>query len=59
MARATTDCHAEAQPRRDGGARTVRIDDATFEALSMTSDATSENRARIVRWLGTWAGVDR
>jgi|AntRauTorcE11897_2_1112592.scaffolds.fasta_scaffold217380_1 hypothetical protein len=59
MARATTDCHADVQPRRDGGSPTIRIDDETFAALSLTGDAATENRHRIVGWLGTWAGVDR
>lgn len=59
MARATTDCHAEVQPRPDGGSSTVRIDDETFAALSLTGGTTSENRPQIVRWLDAWAGVDR
>lgn len=41
----------------DGGSPALRIDEATFEALSVPGDSSGEGRPRIVRWLDAWSGV--
>lgn len=57
MPRALSESSAEMQTRMDGGSPALRIDEATFEALSVPGDSSGEGRPRIVRWLDTWSGV--